>query len=39
MPCQPPCWTPPGVNALLRKAFPDATPTAFPEVFEVSPVV
>jgi uncharacterized protein (TIGR00369 family) len=26
-----------GVNALLRKAFPDATPTAFPEVLEVSP--
>jgi uncharacterized protein (TIGR00369 family) len=26
-----------GVNALLRKAFPDATPTAFPEVTEVSP--
>jgi uncharacterized protein (TIGR00369 family) len=26
-----------GVNALLRKAFPDATPVAFPQVTEVSP--
>jgi uncharacterized protein (TIGR00369 family) len=26
-----------GVNALLRKAFPDATPAAFPDVIEVSP--
>ncbi|HEX2817876.1 MAG TPA: PaaI family thioesterase [Phenylobacterium sp.] len=26
-----------GVNALLRKAFPDATPAAFPEVTLVSP--
>jgi len=26
-----------GVNALLRKAFPDATPVAFPDVVEVSP--
>jgi uncharacterized protein (TIGR00369 family) len=26
-----------GVNALLRKAFPDATPVAFPTVTEVSP--
>jgi uncharacterized protein (TIGR00369 family) len=26
-----------GVNALLRKAFPDATPVAFPLVTEVSP--
>jgi uncharacterized protein (TIGR00369 family) len=26
-----------GVNALLRKAFPDATPAAFPDVTEVSP--
>lgn len=26
-----------GVNALLRKAFPDAEPVAFPTVLEVSP--
>ncbi|HEX5264667.1 MAG TPA: PaaI family thioesterase [Phenylobacterium sp.] len=26
-----------GVNALLKKAFPDATPEAFPTVLEVSP--
>src|SRR6201989_2420491 len=26
-----------GVNALLRKAFPDATPVAFPTVTEVGP--
>jgi uncharacterized protein (TIGR00369 family) len=26
-----------GVNALLRKAFPGATPAAFPDVTEVSP--
>src|ERR1700709_1666525 len=26
-----------GVNALLRKAFPGATPAAFPDVVEVSP--
>jgi uncharacterized protein (TIGR00369 family) len=26
-----------GVNALLRKAFPDAVPAAFPTVLEVSP--
>lgn len=26
-----------GVNALLRKAFPGATPAAFPHVVEVSP--
>ncbi|THD53042.1 PaaI family thioesterase [Phenylobacterium sp.] len=26
-----------GVNALLRKAFPDATPVAFPKVTAVSP--
>ncbi|HEY2356980.1 MAG TPA: PaaI family thioesterase [Phenylobacterium sp.] len=26
-----------GVNALLKKAFPDATPDAFPTVLEVSP--
>ena len=26
-----------GVNALLRKAFPDAVPAAFPTVTEVSP--
>src|SRR4051812_34065824 len=26
-----------GVNALLRKAFPDATPAAFPTVTEVAP--
>src|SRR5512143_3607333 len=26
-----------GVNALLRKAFPDATPVAFPSVLEVTP--
>src|SRR5579859_2881782 len=26
-----------GVNALLRKAFPDATPAAFPTVTAVSP--
>jgi len=26
-----------GVNALLRKAFPDATPVAFPTVTEVAP--
>jgi uncharacterized protein (TIGR00369 family) len=26
-----------GVNALLRKAFPGATPAAFPEVTEVTP--
>jgi uncharacterized protein (TIGR00369 family) len=26
-----------GVNALLRKAFPDAKPDAFPTVMEVSP--
>jgi acyl-coenzyme A thioesterase PaaI-like protein len=26
-----------GVNALLRKAFPDALPAAFPTVTEVSP--
>ena len=27
----------PGVNALLRKAFPDAVPAAFPTVTEVAP--
>ena len=26
-----------GVNALLKKAFPDATPDAFPTVLEVGP--
>jgi uncharacterized protein (TIGR00369 family) len=26
-----------GVNALLRRAFPDATPSAFPTVVEVGP--
>lgn len=26
-----------GVNALLRQAFPDATPSAFPTVVEVTP--
>jgi hypothetical protein len=26
-----------GVNALLRKAFPDARPDAFPTVLEVAP--
>ena len=27
----------PGVNALLRRAFPDAQPAAFPNVIEVGP--
>jgi uncharacterized protein (TIGR00369 family) len=33
----PPVLDAAGVNALLRKAFPGATPAAFPDVTEVSP--
>ncbi|MFI4950993.1 MAG: PaaI family thioesterase [Caulobacterales bacterium] len=37
MPAPKPVLDAAGVNALLRKAFPDAEPAAFPTVVEVAP--